>query len=278
MDWNLDLNLLVNDYVLPWGTNIAIALVIFFIGKMVIRGVLSVLQSIFKRTKKVDEMLAEFVISLAKAFLFLILIIAVLSQLGVDTTSLVALIGAAGLAIGLALKDSLQNFASGVMLLVLKPFKNGDFVEAAGVVGVVEKIHIFSTIMRTGDNKEITVPNGNIYSTTITNYSARDTRRVDMVFSVGYEDDIKKTKEILQRLVAEDVRIMSEPVPVVALSELGASSIDFVVRPWVKSEDYWAVKWEMNEKVKLAFDAEGISIPYPQMDLHLHTQAPLTSA
>lgn len=273
MNFDFDLNHLVNDVAIPWGTNIALAIVIFLFGRIVISFILSLLERVFKRSSKVDTMLSEFILSLSKAFMLLVLVIAVLSQLGVNTTSLVALVGAAGLAVGLALKDSLQNFASGVMLLVLKPFKTGDFVEAGGVMGVVEKIHIFNTVMRTGDNKEIIIPNGSIYSDSITNYSARDTRRVDMVFGISYDDDIKLAKEILQRLVAEDERVLPEPEPVIALGELGASSIDFIVRPWVKSSDYWPLKWEMNEKVKMAFDEAGISIPYPQMDVHLFSEA-----
>jgi len=274
---DLDLVQMVNDYVIPWGINIFTAIIVLLIGRMLINGVLSLVARTLNRTSKMDVMLTDFILSIAKAFLFLVLIVATLNQLGVDTTSLVALIGAAGLAIGLALKDSLQNFASGVMLLMLKPFKAGDFVEVAGVMGVAEKITIFNTIMRTGDNKEITVPNGSIYSDSITNYSARSTRRVDMVFGISYDDDIRKAKEILERLVAEDERILPEPVPVIALSELGASSVDFIVRPWVNSADYWKVKWDMNEKVKLAFDAEGISIPYPQMDVHVHQEETATS-
>ncbi|QKI88393.1 mechanosensitive ion channel family protein [Thiomicrorhabdus xiamenensis] len=272
MNFDFDLNHLVNDVAIPWGTNIALAIAIFLLGRIVISFVLSLLERVFKRSSKVDAMLSEFILSLSKAFMLLVLVIAVLSQLGVDTTSLVALVGAAGLAVGLALKDSLQNFASGVMLLVLKPFKTGDFVEAGGVMGVVEKIHIFNTVMRTGDNKEIIIPNGSIYSDSITNYSARDTRRVDMVFGISYDDDIKLAKEILQRLISEDERVLPEPEPVIALGELGASSIDFIVRPWVNSADYWKVKWEMNEKVKMAFDEAGISIPYPQMDVHLFSE------
>lgn len=270
---DFDIVQIINDYVIPWGINISIALVILFIGRMVINSVISLLGKLLSKTEKLDKMLVDFVLSIVKAFLFLVLIIAVLSKLGVDTTSLVALIGAAGLAIGLALKDSLQNFASGVMLLMLKPFKAGDMVEAGGVAGVVEKIHIFNTIMRTGDNKEIIVPNGTIYSDSITNYSARDTRRVDMVFGISYDDDFKKAKEILLQLVAEDERILKDPEPVVALGELGASSVDFIVRAWVVTGDYWKVKWDMNERVKETFDAQGISIPYPQMDVHVHQEA-----
>lgn len=270
MEW--DLAQMVNDYVIPWGINISLAIVIFIVGRMVVRLVVGLVKKLMKRSGKMDEMLVNFVTSILSAILLLFVIVASLDQLGVDTTSLVALIGAAGLAIGLALQGSMQNFAAGVMLLVFKPFKSGDFVEAGGVMGVVEAINIFSSTFRTGDNKEIIVPNGAIYSGSITNYSARETRRVDMVFGIGYDDDIKKAKEILQRLVAEDERILPEPEPVIALGELGASSIDFIVRPWVNSGDYWKVKWEMNEKVKQAFDAEGISIPYPQMDVHVHQE------
>ncbi|WP_321275874.1 mechanosensitive ion channel family protein [Thiomicrorhabdus indica] len=271
MEW--DLAQMVNDYVIPWGINISLAIVIFIVGRMVVRLVVGLVKKLMNRSGKMDEMLVNFVTSILNAVLLLFVIVASLDQLGVDTTSLVALIGAAGLAIGLALQGSMQNFAAGVMLLVFKPFKSGDFVEAGGVMGVVESINIFSSTFRTGDNKEIIVPNGSIYSDSITNYSARETRRVDMVFGIGYDDDIKKAKEILQRLVAEDDRILPEPEPVIALGELGASSIDFIVRPWVKSADYWKVKWEMNEKVKAAFDAEGISIPYPQMDVHVHQES-----
>jgi small conductance mechanosensitive channel len=154
------------------------------------------------------------------------------------------------------------------MLIVFRPFKAGDFVEAGGVAGVVETISIFSSTMRTPDNKEVIVPNGSIYGGTITNYSARDTRRVDMVFGIGYDDDIKKAKELLAKIVSEDERVLPDPAPVVALSELADSSVNFVVRPWVKTSDYWAVYWDITEKVKLEFDANGVSIPYPQMDIH----------
>ncbi|BBP46891.1 mechanosensitive ion channel protein [Thiosulfatimonas sediminis] len=270
---NFDVMQIINDYVIPWGINISVALLILFVGRIVINSVVSLLSKVLGKAQKLDQMLVDFVLSIAKAFLFLVLIIAVLSKLGVDTTSLVALVGAAGLAIGLALKDSLQNFASGVMLLLLKPFKAGDFVEVGGVMGVAERITIFNTIMRTGDNKEIIMPNGKIYSDSITNYSARPTRRVDMVFGISYDDDIRKAKAILLRLVAEDERILKDPEAVVALGELGASSVDFIVRAWVNKDDYWKVKWDMNERVKLAFDEEGISIPYPQMDVHLHQEA-----
>jgi len=239
------------------------------VGKWVVKVVVKLVKKLLTRSK-MDDMLINFVGSIVNAILLLFVIIASLDQLGVDTSSLVALIAAAGLAIGLALQGSMQNFAAGVMILIFKPFKAGDFIDAGGVTGVVETVSIFSSTLRTGDNKEVIVPNGAIYSGAITNFSARDTRRVDMVFGIGYDDDIRKAKAILEKLVTEDDRILPEPAPVVALSELADSSVNFIVRPWVNSGDYWKVLWDMNEKVKLAFDEEGISIPYPQMDVHLH--------
>ena len=200
--------------------------------------------------------------------MLLVVIIASLNQLGVDTTSLIALIGAAGLAVGLALQGTLQNFAAGVMLIIFRPFKTGDFVEAGGCAGIVENVSIFNTVMRTGDNKEVTIPNGAIYGGTITNYSAKPTRRVDLVFGIGYDDDIKKAKAILEQLMNDDERILSDPAPLVAVGELADSSVNFNVRPWVNSADYWGVYFDLTENVKLAFDAAGISIPYPQMDVH----------
>jgi small conductance mechanosensitive channel len=244
-----------------------LAIAIFIVGKIVVNILISILVKLLGKSK-MDEILVNFVASIVKTILILFVVIAALDQLGVDTTSLIALLGAAGLAVGLALQNSLQNFAAGVMLIVFRPFKAGDFVEAGGVAGVVETISIFSSTMRTPDNKEVIVPNGSIYGGTITNYSARDTRRVDMVFGIGYDDDIKKAKELLAKIVSEDERVLPDPAPVVALSELADSSVNFVVRPWVKTSDYWAVYWDITEKVKLEFDANGVSIPYPQMDIH----------
>ena len=268
----MDFDVLLNEYAMPWSIKIIMALVIFIVGKWVVKIIVNLVKKLLTKAGKMDEMLINFLASIINAILLLFVVIAALDQLGVDTTSLVALIGAAGLAIGLALQGSMQNFAAGVMILVFKPFKSGDFVEAGGVTGVVEQVSIFSSTLRTGDNKEVIVPNGSIYSGAITNFSARDTRRVDMVFGIGYDDDIRQAKEILERLVTEDERILPEPAPVVALSELGDSSVNFVVRPWVNSGDYWNVLWDMNEKVKTEFDAAGISIPYPQMDVHLHKE------
>lgn len=266
----MEFDVLLNEYAMPWAIKIVMALAIFIIGKWVVKIIVSLVKKLLNRTESMDEMLVDFLGSIVNAVLLLFVIIASLDQLGVDTSSLVALIAAAGLAIGLALQGSMQNFAAGVMIIIFKPFKSGDFIEAGGVSGVVEKVQIFSTTMRTGDNKEVIVPNGGIYGGPITNFSARDTRRVDMVFGIGYDDDIRQAKAILEKLVAEDERILKDPAPVVALSELGDSSVNFIVRPWVNSGDYWKVLWDMNEKVKTEFDAAGISIPYPQMDVHLH--------
>lgn len=258
-------------YIFPWIVDIVIALAIFFIGRWVTKQLIKLLERILRKSK-VDDMLINFIASIANVILLLFVIVAALNQLGVDTTSLIALVGAAGLAIGLSLQDSLKNFAAGVMLIIFKPFREGDFIEAAGVSAVVEHIQIFNTVMRTGDNREVIVPNGAIYSGVITNFSARDTRRVDMVFGIGYDDDLRKAKAILAEIIEADERILKDPAPVIAVSELADSSVNFVVRPWVNSADYWAVLWETTEAVKLRFDEEGISIPYPQMDVHLHKQ------
>ncbi|MCP4126406.1 MAG: mechanosensitive ion channel [Gammaproteobacteria bacterium] len=266
-----ELNQLITNYVVPWGVNIVLALVIFIIGRILSKMLVRLLKKILHRTG-MDDILINFISSIVNSALLLFIIIASLDQLGVDTTSLIAILGAAGLAVGLALQNSLQNFASGVMLIIFRPFKAGDMVEAGGASGVVESITIFNTVMRTGDNREVVVPNGAIYNGTITNYSARTTRRIDMVFGIGYEDDIKLAKEIMQQILTSDDRILKQPEPLVAVAELADSSVNFNVRPWVNTPDYWAVKFDLTERIKLAFDDKGISIPYPQMDLHMDKQ------
>ena len=260
---------LVETYAIPWAINIAFALLIFIVGRMVVGLIISMFTKLMGKSKY-DPMLVKFLGSILKSVLMLVVIVASLNKLNVDTTSLVAIVGAAGLAIGLSLQDSLKNFAAGVMLLVFKPIRAGDFVEAGGAAGVVKNIGIFTTTMNTGDNKEVIVPNGGIYGGNIVNYSAKDTRRVDMVFGIGYGDDLLKAKEILLQLTTEDDRILKDPAPTVAVSELGDSSVNFVVRPWAATPDFWAVKFAFTEQVKLRFDQEGISIPFPQMDVHVH--------
>jgi small conductance mechanosensitive channel len=264
---NIDMSSLIDVYVIPWGIKIVLALAIFYIGRMVVSSVVSVVSKLM-RGRGTDEILVSFLTSILRWVLLLFVIIAALSQLGINTTSLVALLGAAGLAIGLSLQSSLSNFASGVMLIIFRPFTKGDFVEAGGAMGVVDKISIFTTTMTSPDNKEIIVPNGAILGNNITNFSARPTRRVDMVFGISYDDDIRKAKQLLEEIIAADERVLAEPAPVIALGELGDSSVNFLVRPWAKSEDYWRLLWDTTETVKLKFDEAGISIPYPQMDVH----------
>jgi small conductance mechanosensitive channel len=196
-------------------------------------------------------------------------IMAALEKLGVETTSFAAIIAAAGLAIGLSLQGTLGNFASGIMLIMFRPFKVGDFVEAGGVAGVVEEIQIFSTKMKSGDNKEIIVPNGQIVGSTITNYSAKETRRIDLVIGVGYDDDLKKVRSVLEDILGKEARVLPDPAPTIGLLELGDSSVNFAVRPWVKTGDYWPTLFDLQEAIKIRFDHEGISIPYPQRDVHL---------
>ncbi len=267
MPENIDIQQIIETYVLPWGINIIMALAIFIIGKFIVSLLVKVAKKLMVKAK-VDNILVNFIGSIINTVLLLFVVIAALDQLGVDTTSMIALVGAAGLAIGLALQGTLQNLASGVMLIIFRPFSDGDFIEAGGVSGVVEQIGIFSITMRTGDNREVIIPNGAIYGGTITNNSKRSTRRVDMVFGIGYDDDLKKAKDILNRILSEDDRILKDPAPLVAVAELADSSVNFNVRPWCATADYWAVYFDTHEKVKLTFDAEGISIPYPQMDVH----------
>jgi len=259
---------IIETVVLPWGIKIALAIAIFYIGRIIVAAVVKVAGK-FMSARNMDEILVKFLSSILHWVLLLFVVIASLSQLGIDTTSLVALLGAAGLAIGLSLQSSLANFAAGVMLIVFRPFTKGDFVEVAGTSGSVDNISIFTTTLTTPDNKEVIVPNGSVIGNNIVNYSARPTRRVDMVFGIGYGDDIKKAKELLEQIVAADTRVLAEPAPVVALGELADSSVNFLVRPWVNAEDYWSVLWDTTETVKLKFDEAGISIPYPQMDVHL---------
>lgn len=257
------------ELLLEWAISIGMAILVFLVGRIVVNVITKIARHAMEKSG-MDALLVNFVGSILRWVLMLFVIIAALEQLGVDTTSLVALLGAAGIAVGLALKDSLQNFASGVMLIVFRPFKNGDFVEAGGVTGVVEHIGIFTTLMKTGDNKEVIVPNGQVYGGTITNFSARETRRVDMKFGIAYDADIRKAKNILVEILNADERVLKDPAPVVAVAELADSSVNFVVRPWVKSGDYWNVLWDTNEKVKYAFDEAGVGIPFPQMELHVN--------
>lgn len=261
----------LKEWAMAHGWNILMAIVLFIIGRLAISLLTGFLRRLMNRAK-VDQTLSKFLMNLVNMLLMVILVIVALDYLGIETTSFIAILGAAGLAVGFALQASLSNFASGVMLIAFKPFQVGDFVEAGGTSGTVEEITIFNTVMRSSDNKKIIVPNGQITGRNIINNSAMDTRRVDMVFGIGYGDDIRKAKEILARLVNEDGRILKDPVPTIAVGELADSSVNFICRPWVKTADYWSVYWDLTEKVKLTFDAEGISIPFPQQDVHLYQE------
>ena len=269
----IDIQQITNTYLIPWGTNIIFALLIWIIGRKVAKILTKLIRKGFDKAN-MDPVLSSFLIGIIGAILTAFIAIAALEQLGVPTTSLVAIFGAAGLAIGLSLQDSLKNFAAGVMIIINRPFGAGDFVEVAGVAGSVEKVSVFSTIVKTPDNREIIIPNGSIYGDVIINYSAKDTRRVDLVAGIGYDDDILKAKAILEDILAKDERILDDPAPAVAMGELADSSVNFNVRPWVKSADYWPVYSSVLEQIKLRFDEEGISIPYPQQDIHItHTNA-----
>ena len=252
-----------------YGLKIVAAIVIYIAGRWV-AGALERLAVRMMTKAEVDETLISFVGNLTYIALLVFVIIAALNQLGIQTTSFIAIIGAAGLAIGLALQGSLANFAAGVLMIIFRPFKAGDYIEGAGVAGVVEEVQIFTTQLKTPDNKTIIIPNAKMMGDNITNYSAKDTRRVDMVIGVGYGDDLKKVREILEDILAKDDRILKDPEPTIGVLELADNSVNFAVRPWVKSEDYWGVYFDSTETVKRRFDEEGISIPYPQRDVHLY--------
>lgn len=251
------------------GLNILAALLIFFIGRWAAKFITGIVRRVMTRGK-VELTLITFLGNIVYGLLLTLVIISAIGRLGVNTTSFAAVIAAAGLAIGLALQGTLGNFAAGVMLILFKPFKVGDFIEAAGTSGTVEQIQIFSTYLRSGDNKQIIVPNGAIANGTITNVSAKETRRIDLVISCGYDDDLRAVKQYLLDTLAADERILKDPAPVVAVDALADSSVNFVVRPWVKKGDYGSVKWDLTEKIKLDFDQRGFNIPYPTRDVHIH--------
>ncbi|MGI9248857.1 MAG: mechanosensitive ion channel family protein, partial [Woeseiaceae bacterium] len=220
--------------------------------------------------QEVDKTLETFVCNLVRMALLVVVIIAAIGALGVQTTSFIAIFGAAGLAVGLALQGSLSNFAAGVLIVLFRPYKVGDYIEGAGISGSVEQVQILTTVLKTPDNKEVIVPNSQIMTSIITNYSANDTRRVDMVVGVSYSDDLDKVHKTIRSLVAADDRILDDPACAIAVLELGDSSVNFVVRPWVKTADYWDVRFDMTEAIKRRFDKEGISFPFPQQDVHLY--------
>jgi len=245
------------------------ALAIFVIGRWVISLVHRLSIKAMERAK-VEPLLIKFLGNILRTLLLIVVVLAAISQLGIQTTSLIAVLGAAGLAVGLALQGSLANFAAGVLVIIFRPYKIGDYVEAGGVAGVIDDVQIFTTELKTGDNRKIIVPNGQMMSGAITNYSSHDTRRVDLVASVGYDADIDVVRRVLEEVVAKDARVLESPAPNVRMNAMLDSSVNWIVRPWVKASDYWDVYWEMTEEIKRRFDAEGISIPFPQRDVHVY--------
>ena len=252
-----------------FGLRVLYAVLIIVIGRWVVKLLLKIIKAALEKTT-VEETVRIFAVNLLNTLLMVIIFIAAINQLGIETTSIIAMLGAAGLAIGLSLQGSLANFAAGILIVIFKPYKVGDYIEAGSAAGTVLDIQIFSTVLKTPDNKIVIVPNGTIMKDSVVNYTDQATRRVDIVASCGYEDDIDKVKEILKDILNQEDRILAEPEPRIAVSELADNSVNFIVRPWVNSSDVLSVKYSILEQIKKRFDAEGISIPYPQRDVHIY--------
>jgi small conductance mechanosensitive channel len=252
-----------------WGIKIVIAIAIFIIGKIIARFISNLLQKALRKSGT-DTMLVDFMGSITYGVLVVAVVLAAVDSLGVNVTSLMAIVAAAGLAVGLALKDSLSNFAAGVMIIIFRPFKIGDFVSAGGAAGVIDEIGLFATLMHTGDNQRIIIPNASVLGGNITNTSALPTRRIDLVIGIGYDDNIGQARDIIMSILESNELILKDPAPGVAVAELGDSSVNLNVRPWVNSADYWGVRAELLEGIKVKLDEAGISIPYPQQDVHMH--------
>ncbi|OOF20569.1 mechanosensitive ion channel protein [Salinivibrio proteolyticus] len=257
------------DLLIQYGVNILSALLILIIGNLVVKGLANSLAAVMRK-RQMDNAVVEFIHGLVRYLLFIIVLIAALSRIGVQTASVIAILGAAGLAVGLALQGSLANFAAGVLIVTFRPFKSGDYVELAGVAGSVESIQIFSTVLTTPDNKMVVVPNGSVISSPITNYSKHATRRIDYTIGVSYNADLKKTKAILTEVVTNHPLVMKDPAPTIGVMTLADSSVNFVVRPWVKTSDYWSVYYELLQSMKEALDEHNIEIPFPQMSVHIN--------
>lgn len=268
MEINLEM---IQSYAVTYGIKIIAAILIFIAGKWFARRFTNILAKIMEK-QDVDITLVKFLKNILYYLILAAVLVAVAGQLGINTASFITIIGAAGLAIGLALKDSLSNFSSGVMLILFRPFKVGDAVTVASHTGKVIEISIFNTILFTPDNQKLIIPNGAISNSTIVNITANPTRRVDLVVGIGYDDDILKAKKTLEQILSEEDLILADPEPVIAVSNLGESSVDLVVRPWTKTEDYWTVYFNLTEKIKRVFDEEKISFPYPQRDVHLYNE------
>jgi len=260
---------IIGEHILAFGPKLLAALIIFVVGMFLARMIRNSVIKIMKHRKQ-DPTLISFITSLLYVSLQIVVVITTLAKLNIPTTSFVAVLGAAGLAIGLALQGSLSNFASGILIIIFRPMRVGDFVEAGGTTGVVEEITVLTTSINTIDNKKVIVPNSKIMGDHIINYNAHGVRRVDLTAGISYNDDIDKAKEVLMDVLISNPQVLKDPPPTVAVSELGDSSVNFVVRPWVKSEDYWDVYFATLEAIKKRFDEEGISIPFPQQDVHLY--------
>lgn len=260
------------DSLIAWaaknGMNIALALLVILIGHIVARTVANGLRRALEH-RKVDALLGNFLRGVAYYMIMAAVFIAAAAQAGIDTTSFVAILGTVGLAVGLALKDNLANFSSGVMLVLFRPFTYGDYVQAAGTAGSVEAINLFHTVLRSPDNQKIIVPNSLIMGTVITNVTGNTTRRIDLVIGVSYSDDLARTREVIENVLKAEPRVLADPAYTIAVNELADSSVNFVVRPWVKTEEYWSTRWSLMEAIKIALDANGISIPFPQRDVHV---------
>lgn len=263
-----ELTTTIMEYISLYGLKVIAAIAIFVIGKWLAKRLVGLIKGMMEKAS-VDATLISFAGNVMYGLALAFVVIAAISQLGVETTSLAAIIAAAGLAIGLAMQGSLSNLAAGVMIILFRPFKIGDYIEAAGTAGTVEDISIFTTTFKTPDNREIIIPNSNITSGNIVNVSARDTRRIDLVVGVGYSDDLSKVKKVLTKILKDESRVLPDPAPQIAVSELADSSVNLVVRPWVNASEYWPTRFELIEKIKVTFDKEGISIPFPQRDLHI---------
>ena len=252
-----------------YGLRVVSAIAIVVIGRWVAKGITRIIERLMLK-RKVDETLVSFVSNLGYVAMLAFVIIAALNKLGIQTASFIAVVGAAGLAIGLALQGSLSNFAAGILMIIFRPFKVGDYIEGAGVAGTVEAIQIFTTQLKTPDNKTVIIPNSKISSDNIVNYSTKGTRRVELVFGIAYDDDIDKARQIIMDIIEKDERVFKDPEPIVVLSELADSSVNLTMRAWSKSGDHWNIFFDTTEKVKKAFDAQGITIPFPQRDVHIY--------
>tara|TARA_B110000211_G_scaffold63122_1_gene72150 strand:- start:856 stop:1671 length:816 start_codon:yes stop_codon:yes gene_type:complete len=259
----------ITEMGLLYGPKLIGAILVWIVGGWIIKIIGSVFKSALTKAGT-DPSLMPFLTGIVNGLLKVMLVITVLGMLGIEMTSFIAILGAAGLAVGLAMSGTLQNFAGGVMILIFKPFKVGDVIDAQGYVGSVSQIQIFNTILKTPDNKTIIIPNGGLSTASMTNYSTEPKRRVDWTIGVAYGDDLDKAREVIQRLCDADDRILKDPAVFIAVSALADSSVNFTVRAWVNAPDYWAVFFEMNEKVYKTFGNEGLNIPFPQMDVHLH--------